>query len=84
MRRVRRVLLACLLAFAGTGCQCVDVIDGNASADQPGSVGRWLADQLQPVDFQSSGFWFDGAGAAIGWSSSEDSDVCVFDLSAGR
>lgn len=39
-------------------------------------VPRWLDEQVKPVVYHN-GDWVDAFGRVIGWSATEDSDVCV-------
>lgn len=42
----------------------------------PGGFTFWQSGYAQPITFDG-GWWYDGWGNPIGWSRSEDSDVCV-------
>ena len=81
---LKLVAVSALAALASTACQwtdpvgpttCVDTVNGDDGA----AVQLWLAGYAQPVTYDGPGtnYWYDGWGNPIGWSVTEDSDVCV-------
>lgn len=61
---------------------CVETIVG-IWADDPAEreaaaslLAAWLAEQVQPVEYRND-YYFDGNGTPVGWSPTEDSDICV-------
>lgn len=54
-------------------------MDSLAPGADDEAFAAWVATLPAPLDYQSNGFWYDGTGAAVGWSRHEDSAICVID-----
>ena len=59
------------------GIDTTGLNDGDIADDVEFQV--WFKALPAPVDYNGNGFWYDGNGDAVGWSSQEDSEICVID-----
>ena len=65
--------VACQVIIPGVDTQ--GAVDGDIVEDV--AFYNWFDTLAQPVDYDMNGFWYDGFGDAVGWSSQEDGEICV-------